>query len=75
LATYLLENFVEIMYLNLFLDQILGMKSNFFKKKSFEYTKTIFLIQKIREIFANKRERERKKKEKRKKKKKVVTFV
>ncbi len=53
----------------------MGMKSNFFKKKSFEYTKTIFLIQKIREIFANKRERERKKKEKRKKKKKVVTFV
>jgi hypothetical protein len=42
LATYLLETVVEIRYLNVFLEAILGMKSNFFKKISFEYTKTIF---------------------------------
>jgi hypothetical protein len=32
LATYLLESVVEMRYLNVFLEEILGMKSNFFLK-------------------------------------------
>ncbi len=71
LATYLLETVVEIRYLNVFLEEILRMKSNFFFKNSFEYTKTIFLIIKNMQKICQKREKERKKKKKKKKEKKL----